>query len=354
MGRALKRPSCARLHAARNASGEAHVLGSAKKAAAPTGTGEEGFALIAVLVAVFLLMLALSIAAPRVARSLRRERELETERRAQQYVRAIRLYYKRFGNYPASMEQLEKSNNIRFLRQRWVDPMTGQDDWRLIHVGEQKTTTKGFFGKPLAGIASGGLGSAAGMASAGGTGAAAGATGLGSGFGATAGGLGQTAAAAGGAGSSTAGSGFSLGGPTPGTSGSAGSSPGIGSPLGSTGATGSGFGSGSGSSTGSGGPFVGVGVPKDGESIMTMNEKTAYNEWEFWYDPRIEQLLQRANLLGGGPPTAGGGLGSAAGSQSNLGGFGSAPGASGTSPTGPSGAPSGTSPSPPASSQPQQ
>jgi len=40
-------------------------------------------------------------------------------------------------------------------------------------VGEAKTTLKGFFGQPLAGIASTGLGSAAGMASSGGVGAGA-------------------------------------------------------------------------------------------------------------------------------------------------------------------------------------
>ncbi len=87
-------------------------------------------------------------------------------------MRAIQLYYRKFGHYPGSIEQLEKTNNIRFLRQKYVDPMTGKDDWRLIHVGEAKTTVKGFFGQPLAGLTPG-LGSAAGMASAGPAGAGA-------------------------------------------------------------------------------------------------------------------------------------------------------------------------------------
>ena len=71
---------------------------------------------------------------------------------ATQYVRAIEVYYLKIGHYPGSIEQLEKTNNIRFLRQRYVDPMTGKDDWRLIQVGEAKTTVKGFFGQPLAGL----------------------------------------------------------------------------------------------------------------------------------------------------------------------------------------------------------
>src|SRR5882757_911527 len=153
---------------------------------------EQGFMLVGLIVAIFFVLLALSVAAPKVAQALRREREVEAVHRGNQYVRAIRLYYRKFGHYPGSMEQLEKTNNIRFLRQRYVDPMTGKDDWRLIKVGEAKTTVKGFFGQPLAGLTPG-LGSAAGNASAGTAGAgAAGSSGYGgsspSAFGGSAGG----------------------------------------------------------------------------------------------------------------------------------------------------------------------
>ncbi len=80
----------------------------------------------------------------------------------------------RSGTYPGSIEQLEKTNNIRFLRQQYVDPMTGKADWRLIQVGEAKTTVKGFFGQPLAGLATGpgaGTGSPIGSNNTGATGA---------------------------------------------------------------------------------------------------------------------------------------------------------------------------------------
>ena len=130
--------------------------------------GEQGFMLVGLIVAIFFILLALSVAAPKVAQALRREKEVEAVHRGNQYVRAIRLYYRKFGHYPGSMEQLEKTNNIRFLRQRYIDPMTGKDDWRLIKVGEAKTTVKGFFGQPLAGLAPG-LGAAAGQVSGTGT-----------------------------------------------------------------------------------------------------------------------------------------------------------------------------------------
>ena len=131
--------------------------------------GEQGFMLLGVVVLIFLVLLALSVAAPKVAQDLRRDREVEAIHRANEYVRAIQLYYKKFGHYPGNMDQLEKSNNIRFLRQKYADPLTGKPDWRLIHVGEAKTTVKGFFGQPLAGLpgaTAGGLGSAASLASA--------------------------------------------------------------------------------------------------------------------------------------------------------------------------------------------
>src|SRR5882757_1426179 len=129
--------------------------------------GEQGFALVGMMVAIFLLLLVVGVAAPKIAQDLRRDREVEAMHRGNQYVRAVQLYYRKFGHYPGSIEQLDKTNNIRFLRQKYVDPMTGKAEWRLIHVGEAKTTVKGFFGEPLQGIASQGLGSAAGNQSTG-------------------------------------------------------------------------------------------------------------------------------------------------------------------------------------------
>jgi type II secretory pathway pseudopilin PulG len=289
--------------------------------------GEQGFMLVGLIVAIFLILLALSVAAPKVAQELRREREVEAVHRGNQYVRAIRLYYKKFGHYPGSIEQLEKTNNIRFLRQQYVDPITGKADWRLIHVGEAKTTVKGFFGQPLAGLASAGLGASS-IASAG-----AGAAGTGQQSSAPAsgspgtGGYGASSPGTGGLGASTLGGTSSLGG----TSGGLGSGS---SDTGSTGTLGSASGMTSNTSgtgmAGGGGPFVGVGVPKEGDSIRILNEQTTYNTWEFIYDPRIEQLYAKGALFAG---INSGGLGS--GSTGNTPGFGgTSPGIGNTPATG--------------------
>ncbi len=238
---------------------------------------EAGYLLVAVVVMVALILIALSVAAPIIAKDLRRQKEIESQHRAEQYVRAIRLYYRKFHNYPPSIDALKQTNNIRFLRQEYVDPLTGKSDWKLIHMGEQKTTIKGFFGQELAGIASGGLGSASGMSSGIGTpigGGTAGTTST-----STVGATSPLASGFSGASTTTT---------TPGTGGLTGSS----GATGSTGSTGS-------SGIGGGGAIVGVDTAATGNSLTTPNQQTTYETWEFWYDPRIEQLYAKGKQNAG-------------------------------------------------------
>ena len=135
--------------------------------AASLHDGEQGYMLLGLIVVIAIILIGLGVAASEVAFSLRREREVESARRADQYVRAIRRFYIKNQHYPGSIEQLENTNNVRYLRQKYVDPLTGKADYRLIPVGQNKTTVKGFFGQPLAGLATTGLGSVAGMQSPG-------------------------------------------------------------------------------------------------------------------------------------------------------------------------------------------
>jgi type II secretory pathway pseudopilin PulG len=245
---------------------------SQSEAASAPREGEAGFLLMAAVVMVALVLIALAVAAPVVARDLRRDKEVESAHRAKEYVRAIRLYQRKFKNqYPPSIEALEKSNNVRYLRKQYVDPLTGKADWRIIHVGENKTSVKGFFGEPLGGLdtkgGGGGLGSASSMAS---TPTGGGISGLAGGFAPD---PGKTTTGTGG--STTAGS----------TSGG-----GIGTPV----TPSSGFGS------GSVGPIMGVGSSRTGTSILEPNEQTTYETWEFLYDPRIELMYAKGKLSGGG------------------------------------------------------
>jgi type II secretory pathway pseudopilin PulG len=99
---------------------------------------QSGYILLALLMFVTLLIIGLGAVVPRISHQIRRQREEELIERGTQYVRAIRKFYRRFGRYPTSLDELEKTNNIRFLRRRYKDPITGQD-FRLIHYGEAKS-----------------------------------------------------------------------------------------------------------------------------------------------------------------------------------------------------------------------
>jgi len=56
--------------------------------------------------------------------------------RGQQYKRAIQLFMRASNNqrWPQNFDELESFNGKRFLRHRYKDPITGKDEWRLIHI----------------------------------------------------------------------------------------------------------------------------------------------------------------------------------------------------------------------------
>jgi type II secretory pathway pseudopilin PulG len=81
---------------------------------------------------------------------IKRDREEEMIHRGVQYSRAIRAYYKKFGRYPATLENLENTNQQRFLRKRYKDPLTGKD-FKLLHFGEAKMSLAGMGGGVIPG-----------------------------------------------------------------------------------------------------------------------------------------------------------------------------------------------------------
>lgn len=281
--------------------------------------GEEGYVLLGVLFLVFLVLVALSIAAPRMAASIERDREVELQHRAKQYTRAIKMYYKKFGAYPPTLEALEKQNEIRFLRRRYKDPITGKADWKTIAFGQNKMPTAyGFFGQPMAGSSVAGTGpGAAGMGSSGSlfgnSATSIGSTSIGSSnFGSSntgSSGFGSSGVGSSGVGGSNA-SGTATGGSTDGsgnssgTTGDSGSGNGTGgSTTGSTSAGGSTFGSGSagGGQTFGGAGIIGVESTSPKKAILEYHKKTHFNEWEFVYDPMAEQLMLSNNTNIGTP-----------------------------------------------------
>lgn len=260
---------------------------------------EDGFILLAVLFLMVLILIGLAVAAPSMARSIQRDKELELVHRGEQYKRAIKLYYKKFGAYPTSIDQLLNTNNIRFLRKRYTDPITGKDDWRIIYYGQAKVPPMGLFGQPLA--LAGPVG-AAGIAAPPGSAAAFGATSATPTSSVTVDTPDSSNATgaddSGGVDSATNNPSVSITGTAGVPAGQAGGiAPGTAAGLaGGTSNTGA-FGSALG-----GGPIVGVGIPVPKASLIEYKKQKKYNQWEFVYNP-IEDQLQGAGLPGAEPAT---------------------------------------------------
>src|SRR5215470_13943377 len=227
---------------------------------------QKGYLLLSVMVLIAIMLIMLAVEAPRIAQQIQREKEQELIDRGKEYAGAIRKFYRKNGTYPLSLEQLEDTNHMRFLRKRFKDPMTVDGEWKLVHVGEAQITVPPPTGapgqagslttSPLGGAASpspspGGFGGASGFNTNQPPGGQGGTSGL------STGGLG-------GAGT-----------PQPGTSGQMGTlaTQNIGS------ATGAG-----------GGPIMGVASMSKKTSIKDYNGNTEYDEWLFVYDPRLEQI----------------------------------------------------------------
>jgi len=102
------------------------------------GKRQDGYAIMLVLCMATLMLIATMAVAPNILNQGRREREAEMVWRGKQYVRAIKMYYRKTGKFPTSLEDLTKPKigNIRFMRQAYKDPMNSKDgEWRLIYVG---------------------------------------------------------------------------------------------------------------------------------------------------------------------------------------------------------------------------
>src|SRR5271166_1172207 len=94
---------------------------------------------------VTMMVIAAAAVMPTIAFEIRRDREQELIHRGVQYSRAIRAYYKKFGRYPTRLEDLDNTNNLRYLRKHYKDPVTGKD-FKLLHFGDPGVTLTGSIG----------------------------------------------------------------------------------------------------------------------------------------------------------------------------------------------------------------
>jgi len=230
---------------------------------------QSGYILLMMMLFIALLAVAALAALPRMEMQVKRDREEEMIHRGAQYARAIRHYVKKFGRYPTSISDLEDTNDVRFLRKAYKDPITGKD-FRLLHMGDVQMLMGGMgfsggAGNPAAAAGAGQPGMPSGVPISGGD------TKSGTLLQGDNSASPDTAATAGnGDNSSVGGAGN---GPSSESSPSNGPSGGPGGQV---------FG---------GGPIMGVASASKDRTIRKFNNKEHYNEWLFVYDPTNDRSL---------------------------------------------------------------
>ena len=271
--------------------------------------------LLAVLFMMAMMVIVAMAMAPSIVMQIKRDREEEMIHRGTEYARAIKKYYKKFGRYPANLEQLDNTNQIRFLRRRFKDPLTKDGEWKLLHYGDIVSL-----------VGANGVGTSAAQlaaqSAAGGLNGNAASGAAGNGLGANTAQIGtqtSTQLPDGSFATQTPGAVQPSGGTTPLTPGGAGATgqpggfttgtgPGQGANAtgtqaqGATGQTGSNntiFGNtGVGGQTFGGGAIVGVASNSKDPTIRIFNKKKTYDEWQFIYSPMMDTA---ANTLLRGP-----------------------------------------------------
>jgi type II secretory pathway pseudopilin PulG len=256
--------------------------------------GEDGYVLLTLLLVFALMAIVATGVITEISFEIRRDREQEMVHRGVQYTRAIRAYYKKLGRYPTRLEDLENTNNLRYLRKRYKDPLNCRNskcqDFKLLHFGDPGVSMGGSFGG----------GTIPGATPAASPGGLSGSGPSSSGFGGSSfGSSGSSGSAFGGSGVNSSGvfsqsSGFGGNSNSQTASGQQGTSSAPGSdptdasaqvvPGTAQGNTGS-----SSQQVFGGGPIVGVASISKDKTIREFNKKRKYNEWQFIYDPTADR-----------------------------------------------------------------
>jgi type II secretory pathway pseudopilin PulG len=257
---------------------------------------QDGYVLLTLLLMIALMgLFAVAVLIP-IKFQLKRDQETEMIHRGVQYSRAIRNYYKKLGRYPTRLEDLDNTDNLRYLRKHYKDPLTGKD-FRLLHYGDPGVTMSGSIG---GGVIPGAntVGSMNGSSISGSS--INGSSPGNSAFGGTGSAFSQpyafgsnTNGSLGGGFSSSASSGTSsnAGTSTPGANSAPDSDP---SQASSQVAPGTAQGDASSGTQQAqqvfgGGPIVGVASLSKKDTIREFNKKRKYNEWQFVYDPTADR-----------------------------------------------------------------
>ena len=113
-----------------------------------------GYAMAALLDALAVMSVMLSVALPVWRQAMQREKEAELVFRGEQYARAVALFQRKFaGAFPPSIELLVEQ---RFLRQEYADPMVEDGEFQVLYQTTAVPGTTPGAGLPGSAAAGGG------------------------------------------------------------------------------------------------------------------------------------------------------------------------------------------------------
>ena len=99
-------------------------------------SGEGGYTLAIFVMVIAIMAIMMAAAVEIVSFQAQREKEAELIFRGQQYVEGIRHYQQKYGRYPMRMKELWEADP-KVLRQKWTDPITGDEKWGVIFKGQE-------------------------------------------------------------------------------------------------------------------------------------------------------------------------------------------------------------------------
>jgi type II secretory pathway pseudopilin PulG len=99
-----------------------------------------GYILISLMLFMALLAIAALAVFPKMKFQAERDREEEMVHRGVAYERGIRRFYRKFGRYPMRIEDLENTNNLRFIRKHYTDPVNivegKEQEFKVLHMAD--------------------------------------------------------------------------------------------------------------------------------------------------------------------------------------------------------------------------
>ncbi len=104
-----------------------------------TGKDQKGFSLLELMIAMFIMIILLSIAVPTYERSVRHARETVLQENLFQMRHAIDQYAADKGKLPKSVDDLVSA---KYLREKPVDPITESDEWDAV-MGDDPMSSEG-------------------------------------------------------------------------------------------------------------------------------------------------------------------------------------------------------------------